>query len=186
MLVINRDEWGGSLTTLLRRASLRPNGVDTDLADGKALLGCRVPYTHRVALRARHSGQPPRQLAALRSHFSVEADRMAMGTGAADCARRFQTKWPTWPLALNFSVQDALRTGSSSVIAEPPVESCTSRIISRIARRRRGCERQRQGHRAPARTENSKGMGNESYDFYVLLKSERMAGWPLPAKLREK
>jgi hypothetical protein len=37
-----------------------------------------------------------------------------------------------------------------------------------------------------ARTENNKGVGNESYDFYVLLKSERMAGWPLPTNLREK
>jgi hypothetical protein len=30
----------------------------------------------------------------------------------------------------------------------------------------------------------NRGVGNETYDFYLLLKSERMDGWRLPANLK--
>jgi phospholipase C len=85
--------------------------------------------------------------------------------------------------ALNFSVQD-MSVPALPVIAEPPVESCTSGVISGSRSAAGGAIDSAKAIEL-ARTENSKGIGNESYDFYVLLKSDRMAGWPLPEKLRE-
>jgi hypothetical protein len=86
--------------------------------------------------------------------------------------------------ALNFIAQDA-SVPALPVIAEPPLESCTSSIISG-SRGDEGSVIDSAKVIEVARTENSKGVGNESYDFYVLLKSERMVGWPLPANLKEK
>jgi len=43
VLVINRDEWGGFFDHVAPPRIIAPNKVDTDLVDGKALLGCRVP-----------------------------------------------------------------------------------------------------------------------------------------------
>jgi phospholipase C len=43
VLVINRDEWGGFFDHVVPPRVIAPNAVDTDLVDGKVLLGCRVP-----------------------------------------------------------------------------------------------------------------------------------------------
>jgi len=43
VLIINYDEWGGFYDHVLPPRAVAPNDVDTDLVDGKALLGCRVP-----------------------------------------------------------------------------------------------------------------------------------------------
>jgi phospholipase C len=43
VLIINYDEWGGFYDHVPPPRALAPNDVDTDLVDGKALLGCRVP-----------------------------------------------------------------------------------------------------------------------------------------------
>jgi phospholipase C len=43
VLVINRDEWGGFFEHIVPPRALAPNDVDTDLVNGEALLGCRVP-----------------------------------------------------------------------------------------------------------------------------------------------
>src|SRR6201996_3251911 len=43
VLVINRDEWGGFFDHVVPPRATAPNTVDTDIVDGKALLGCRVP-----------------------------------------------------------------------------------------------------------------------------------------------
>ena len=43
VLVITRDEWGGFFDTIVPPRLIAPNDVDTDLVDGRALLGCRVP-----------------------------------------------------------------------------------------------------------------------------------------------
>jgi phospholipase C len=43
VLVINRDEWGGFFDHVVPPRALAPNNVDTDLVNGEALLGCRVP-----------------------------------------------------------------------------------------------------------------------------------------------
>lgn len=43
VLIINYDEWGGFYDHVPPPRALAPNSVDTDLVNGKALLGCRVP-----------------------------------------------------------------------------------------------------------------------------------------------
>jgi phospholipase C len=43
VLIVNRDEWGGFYDTVTPPRVIAPNDVDTDLVNGKALLGCRVP-----------------------------------------------------------------------------------------------------------------------------------------------
>ena len=82
VLVINRDEWGGSLTTLLPPRVIAANAVDTDLVDGNVLLGCRVP-TLIVSPFARGNPASPRiNSLPLRPHLGAQVDRMAMGTGS--------------------------------------------------------------------------------------------------------
>ena len=183
MLVINRDEWGGFFDHVPPPRVIAANAVDTDLVDGKSLLGCRVP-TLIVSPFARGNPASPRINSLLYDHTSV--------------LKLIEWRWGLEPLtardasdevanlasALNFSVQDA-SVPALPVIAEPPVESCTSGIISG-SQGAGGAVKDIAKAIEFARTENSKGLGNESYDFYVLLKSERMAGWPLPPNLREK
>ena len=43
VFIVNYDEWGGFYDHVPPPRALAPNNVDTDLVDGKALLGCRVP-----------------------------------------------------------------------------------------------------------------------------------------------
>ena len=43
VLVVTRDEWGGFFDHVVPPRLIAPNDVDTDLVNGKALLGCRVP-----------------------------------------------------------------------------------------------------------------------------------------------
>jgi len=43
VLIYNYDEWGGFYDHVPPPRALAPNDVDTDLVDGKALLGCRTP-----------------------------------------------------------------------------------------------------------------------------------------------
>jgi len=43
VMIINYDEWGGFYDHVPPPRAIAPNDVDTDLVDGKALLGCRVP-----------------------------------------------------------------------------------------------------------------------------------------------
>ena len=183
VLVINRDEWGGFFDHVAPPRVIAANAVDTDLVDGKALLGCRVP-TLIVSPFSRGNPASPRINSLLYDHTSV--------------LKLIEWRWRLEPLtprdasdevanlasALNFIERDA-SLPPLPVIAQPPLESCTSSVISGsqgaggvVIDSARAIEL--------ARAENSKGIGNESYDFYVLLKSERMAGWPLPANLREK
>jgi phospholipase C len=43
VLMVNRDEWGGFFDTTMPPRVIAPNNEDTDLVNGNALLGCRVP-----------------------------------------------------------------------------------------------------------------------------------------------
>ena len=43
VLVLNYDEWGGFFDHVPPPRALAPNSTDTDLVNGKALLGCRCP-----------------------------------------------------------------------------------------------------------------------------------------------
>jgi phospholipase C len=43
VFIITRDEWGGFFDHVVPPRMVAPNDVDTDLVNGNALLGCRVP-----------------------------------------------------------------------------------------------------------------------------------------------
>lgn len=70
VLVINRDEWGGFFDTVTPPRVIAANDVDTDLVNGNALLGCRVPV---VVVSPFSQGTPatPRINSALYDHTSV-------------------------------------------------------------------------------------------------------------------
>ncbi|HMG86815.1 MAG TPA: alkaline phosphatase family protein [Terracidiphilus sp.] len=183
VLVINRDEWGGFFDHVAPPRVIAPNAVDTDLVDGKALLGCRVP-TLIVSPFARGNPASPRVNSLLYDHTSV--------------LKLIEWRWGLEPLtardasnevanlasALAFSVEDT-SVPALPVIAESPTESCTSSVTSAL---QGGGRVEIDSGKAIelARVGNRTGLGDESYDFYLLLKSERMAGWRLPANLREK
>jgi hypothetical protein len=40
-----------------------------------------------------------------------------------------------------------------------------------------------QGADSVARTEHNAGVDEKAYDFYVMLKSDLLKGWPLPASV---
>ena len=90
VLVINRMNGAGSLTTSPPPRVIAANAVDTDLVEGKALLGCRVPTLIVSPFARGNPAKSAHQLAALRPHFGAQADRMAMGTAAAFGPRRFR------------------------------------------------------------------------------------------------
>lgn len=183
VLVINRDEWGGFFDHVPPPRVVAANAVDTDLVEGKALLGCRVP-TLIVSPFARGNPANPRVNSLLYDHTSV--------------LKLIEWRWGLQPLsardasnevanlasALNFNGQDA-SLPPLPVIAAPLLESCTPSAILE-SRSTRGAVIDSVRAMQVARTENSNGIGNESYHFYLLLKSERMVGWPLPASLNEK
>src|SRR5580698_3228553 len=70
VLIINRDEWGGFFDTVVPPRVIAANDVDTDLVNGNALLGCRVPT---VVVSPFSGGTPatPRINSALYDHTSV-------------------------------------------------------------------------------------------------------------------
>ena len=71
VLIVNRDEWGGFYDTIAPPRVIAPNNVDTDLVNGQALLGCRVPVF--VVSPFSKSGNPaiPRVNSLLYDHTSV-------------------------------------------------------------------------------------------------------------------
>jgi phospholipase C len=70
VLVINRDEWGGFFDHVVPPRVIAPNAVDTDLVDGKALLGCRVPVVV-VSPFTRGNPDKPRIDSLVYDHTSV-------------------------------------------------------------------------------------------------------------------
>ena len=70
VLIINRDEWGGFYDTITPPRIIAPNDVDTDLVDGKALLGCRVP-TLVISPWTQGKAATPRIDSGLYDHTSV-------------------------------------------------------------------------------------------------------------------
>jgi phospholipase C len=70
LLIVNRDEWGGFYDTVAPPRAAAPNDVDTDIVNGKPLLGCRVPV---VIASPFSSGNPssPRVNSLVYDHTSV-------------------------------------------------------------------------------------------------------------------
>jgi len=183
VLVINRDEWGGFFDHVVPPRVIAPNNVDTDLVDGKALLGCRVP-TLIVSPFTRGNPAKPRINSLLYDHTSV--------------LKLIEWRWGLEPLtardasneianlvyALNFTAPDT-SLPELPVIPEPAWDPCTLWDIFDSLDATGGTPNTAKAM-AVAQEKHNRGEDNETYDFYLLLKSERTQGWPLPENLKTK
>jgi phospholipase C len=84
--------------------------------------------------------------------------------------------------ALDLTHQD-ISLPSLPIIANPPWEPCFNDFSFASAQQAPATGDQAM---ALAQTVHSKGVDNETYDFYLLLKSERTNGWHIPDNLRAK
>lgn len=182
VLIINRDEWGGFFDHVVPPRAAAANTIDTDIVDGKTLLGCRVP-TLVVSPFTRGNLDKPRIHSLTYDHTSV--------------LKLIEWRWQLQPLtprdasndianlayALNFQHQDAT-VPTLPVIANPPWEPCFNDFS--LALNRQAAPATGNAAMALAQQQHAKGVDNETYDFYLLMKSERTDGWHIPQGLRER
>src|ERR1700761_442546 len=156
--IINRDEWGGFYDSVPPPRVIAPNNVDTDLVDGKALLGGRVPV---LVVSPFSMGKPatPRIDSNLYDHTSV-LKLIEWRHGLAPLGLRDGSN-DVGNLALVLDLKaEYIAPPSIPVVAPPqPPPSGMFELGSRI--------------------------DNESYDFYKLLKSDLTNNWSLPSKARK-
>jgi phospholipase C len=180
VLVINRDEWGGFFDHVAPPRVIAPNAVDTDLVGGKALLGCRVPVVV-VSPFTRGNPDTPRIDPMLYDHTSV-LKLIEWRWGLAPLtARDASNEIANLVHALDLNQQDTALP-DLPVIANPPWEPCFNGFTFPLGQQP-GPASSGQAM-ALANRMHSKGVDNETYDFYLLLKSERTNGWPIPENLR--
>ena len=184
VLIINRDEWGGFFDHVVPPRVIAPNNVDTDLVDGQALLGCRVP-TLIVSPFARGNPAKPTINSLLYDHTSVLKLIEWRWNLAPLTARDASDEVANLALALNFQSQDA-SIPTLPVIAEPALDPCSLDDVfesldvtsTPVINTSKATQVAQQVH--------ATGADNETYDFYLLLKSDRTQGWSLPENLIEK
>jgi phospholipase C len=182
VLVINRDEWGGFFDHVVPPRIIAPNNVDTDLVNGQALLGCRVP-TLIVSPFASGSPAKPRINSLLYDHTSV-LKMIEWRWGLAPLtARDASDEIANLASALNFTSQNAVLPALPT-IPEPPLDPCTLDDIIQSFDESGAPVVNAQKATALAQSSNNRGEDNETYDFYLLLKSERMQGWEVPESLQ--
>jgi len=183
VLIINRDEWGGFFDHVVPPRVIAPNTVDTDLVDGKALLGCRAP-TLIVSPFARGNPAKLRINSLLYDHTSVLKLIEWRWFLEPLTARDASDEIANLALALNFSSQD-VSVPALPTIKEPPLDPCTlDDIFESLATGEKVLNTNRALQ--VAQTIHDQGQDNETYDFYLLLKSPLTQGWNLPASLQEK
>ncbi|HEX4067685.1 MAG TPA: alkaline phosphatase family protein [Acidobacteriaceae bacterium] len=153
VLIINRDEWGGFYDTVTPPRVIAPNAVDTDLVNGKALLGCRVP-TIVVSPWSRGNPATPRIDSALYDHTSVLKLIEWRYNLPPLTVRDASNEIASLAHALNFSSPDF--SVPSLPLVTPPIPTPCGLF------------------------ELGSQIDNESYDFNVLKNSELTQGWTLP------
>jgi phospholipase C len=181
VLIINRDEWGGFFDHVVPPRIIAPNNVDTDLVNGQALLGCRVP-TLVVSPFARGNPAEPRIDSLLYDHTSVLKLIEWRWSLPPLTARDASDQIANLAYALNFTAAPDTSLPALPVVAQPPVQVCTLDDILEGGGTGLPLINSDKAMQA-ARAQNSAGVGNESYDFYLLLKDEKMVGWPIPDEL---
>jgi phospholipase C len=153
--IINRDEWGGFYDTVPPPRVTAANDVDTDLVDGKVLVGHRVPV---LVVSPFSMGRPatPRIDSRLYDHTSV--------------LKLIEWRHGLPPLAMRDAADDvqnlALALDLTAEYVPPPTIPIASRPQLLLS----------------AMFEMGSTVDNESYDFYRLLKSDLTNNWKLPAK----
>jgi phospholipase C len=154
LLVVNRDEWGGFYDTVVPPRVVAPNDVDTDLVNGQALLGCRVPV---ILVSPFTVGTPavPRIDSNLYDHTSVlKLIEWRFGLSALtsrDNSPDSSGNVMNLAFALNFASPN-YSVPSLPVISTPLPNPC-------------------------GLFELGSTVDNESYDFYNLLVSDLAAEW---------
>jgi phospholipase C len=150
VLIINRDEWGGFYDTVAPPRLIAANDVDTDLVNGNALLGCRVPT---VVVSPFSAGTPPtpRINSALYDHTSVlKLIEWRYGLPALT-PRDASDEISNLALALNF--QAAYTPPPTLPTVNPPIPTPCGLF------------------------ELGSEIDNESYDFFKLLLSDLVSEW---------
>jgi len=184
VLIINRDEWGGFFDHVEPPRVIAPNHVDTDLVDGKALLGCRVP-TLVVGPFARGNPAKPTINFLLYDHTSVlKLIEWRFGLEPLT-ARDASDEIANLVYALNFSSQDR-SVAALPEIPEPGWDPCTLDDIFNSLESPDQIGVNERKARALAESKHARGEDNETYDFYLLMKSERTRGWRIPSHLVER
>ena len=151
VLIVNRDEWGGFYDTIAPPRVVAPNDVDTDLVDGKALLGCRVP-TFVVSPFSKGNPATPRIDGHLYDHTSVLKLIEWRYNLPPLTKRDASNEVANLALALNFTKPD-YSVPSLPVVSPPfPTPCGLFGLGSQV--------------------------DNESYDFARLLHSDLAAAWP--------
>jgi phospholipase C len=180
VLVINRDEWGGFFDHVPPPRVIAPNAVDTDLVNGNALLGCRVP-TIIVSPFTRGNPAKPTINSLLFDHTSVlKLIEWRWGLPPLT-ARDASDEIANLALALNFSSIDT-SLPVLPVIAEPPLDPCFFDDIFESLDQTTGKPVVNDAHAmAVSQQRHATGADEEVYDFYLMLKSDRVKGWTLPA-----
>jgi len=157
VLIINRDEGGGFYDTVAPPRVAAANDVDTDLVDGKALLGNRVPA---IVVSPFSMGKPatPRIDSNLYDHTSV-LKLIEWRHGLAPLAMRDASKdVANLAMALDLNAKYAAPP-AIPVVGRPQATPC-------------------------ALFELGSRIDNESYDFYRLLRSELTDNWALPERAK--
>ncbi len=150
VLVINRDEWGGFYDTVTPPRAIAPNDVDTDLVNGKALLGCRVPVVV-VSPFTRGNTATPRIDSAIYDHTSV--------------LKLIEWRYNLPPLTSRDASTDVANLANALNFAQPDFTIPTLPAITPPIPTPCGL------------FELGSEVDNESYDFYKLLVSDLTSEW---------
>ena len=151
LLVVNRDEWGGFYDTVAPPRVIAPNDVDTDLVEGKALLGCRVPVVLVSPFTQGTNPATPRINSLLYDHTSVLKLIEWRYNLPPLTSRDASDEIANVALALNFGAPNI--TAPTLPVIKPPLPTpCGLFELGSL-------------------------IDNESYDFYKLLISDLASEW---------
>lgn len=150
VLIVNRDEWGGFYDTVVPPRVIAPNDVDTDLVEGNALLGCRVPVVVASPFTVGNTATP-RINSLLYDHTSVLKFIEWRYNLTPLTARDRSNEVGNLASALNFAAP--VYTVPSLPVISPPIPNPCGLF------------------------ELGSTVDNESYDFFNLLASDLAAEW---------
>jgi len=151
VLVINRDEWGGFFDTVAPPRVIAPNLVDTDLVNGNALLGCRVPVVVVSPFAQGANPTLPRIDSGLYDHTSV--------------LKLIEWRFNVAPLTSRDASDQIGNLASTLNFTSPMLKPPTLPIVHAPIPTPCGL------------FELGSTIDNESYDFLKLFESDLMAGW---------
>jgi phospholipase C len=151
LLVVNRDEWGGFYDTVAPPRVIAPNDIDTDLVEGKALLGCRVPVVLVSPFTQGTNSATPRIDSSLYDHTSV--------------LKLIEWRYNLPPLTSRDASDEIANLALALSFAAPNITAPTLPVIKPPLPTPCGL------------FELGSLIDNESYDFYKLLISDLASEW---------